>query len=91
MKNIEYLMDMTKSYLDGEMDTTSYWLDFPYQLEVRYKKALREDRELAELIYDCLFEDGINLYNGLTDDEFKAKIAQEYEYINGVLKGTDIL
>ena len=33
--NIEYLMNMTKSYLDGETSSMAYNLDFPYELEKR--------------------------------------------------------
>ncbi|EHQ91973.1 hypothetical protein DesyoDRAFT_5038 [Desulfosporosinus youngiae DSM 17734] len=39
MTNINYIMDMTKSFLDAEIDCISYWLDFPYEIE----KALSED------------------------------------------------
>lgn len=54
MPNINYVMDMTKSFLDGEIDDISYSLDFPYEVEKRYRKMVREDRDYAELIYDCL-------------------------------------
>lgn len=35
-KNIEYIMNMTKSYLDGKINSISYSLDFPYEIEKRY-------------------------------------------------------
>ncbi len=38
--NIVFLLQMTKDYLDGKIDVTSYRLDFPYELETRYKKML---------------------------------------------------
>lgn len=85
--NIDFLMKMTKSYLDGKLDSVAYRLDFPYELETRYKKLLKEDRELAELIYDCLVENGVNLYDDLTEEEFKEKITQEYKYVNGIYQG----
>lgn len=80
-------MGMTKSYLDGQLDSVSYSLDFPYEVEKRYKKLLKEDRALAEIIYDCLVEDGVNLYKDLTDEEFKAKIMKEYEFIKDIIEG----
>ena len=40
-------MNMTKSYLDGNMDSLDYRLDFPYELEKRYKKCIKEDREMS--------------------------------------------
>jgi len=45
--NIDFLMNMTKSYLDGNMDFIAYSLDFPYELEKRYKKCIKEDREMS--------------------------------------------
>lgn len=78
---------MTKSYLDGEIDIITYGLDFPYEVETRYKELIKEDREMAELIYDCLVENGAFLFNDLWGKEFKEKIAKEYEYINGVYRG----
>ena len=76
-------MEMTKSYLDGKIDSLVYSLDFPYEVETRYKALLKEDRELAELIYDCLVEDGAYLYDDLTEEDFREKIFKEYKYIRG--------
>ena len=90
--NVEFLMAMTKAYLDGELDSVSYSLDFPYEVETRYKELLKEDRVLAEIIYDCLVEEGVNLYHELSEKEFKDKISKEYEFINDIVEGNvDIL
>lgn len=82
--NINYVMNMTKSFLDGEIDPISYWLDFPYEIEKRYRKMVREDRDYAELIYDYLVEEGTNKYDDLSDDEFKKLIRKQYKYIKDV-------
>ena len=84
MTNINYIMDMTKSFLDGEIDSISYWLDFPYEIEKRYRKMVREDREYAELIFDYLVEEGTNKYDDLTDAQFKKLIRKQYKYIKDV-------
>ena len=84
MTNINYIMDMTKSFLDGEIDCISYWLDFPYEIEKRYRKMVREDRESAELIYDYLIEEGTDKYNDLTDAQFKKLIRKQYKYIKDI-------
>jgi len=47
------------------------WLGFPYEIEKRYRKMVREDREYAELIFDYLVEEGTNKYDDLSDTEFK--------------------
>lgn len=86
-RNIEFLLEMTKSYLDGKIDKITYGLDFSYEVETRYKRLLKKDREFAKLIYDCLVEDGVYLYDDLSEEKFKEKIAKEYDYINGVYLG----
>jgi hypothetical protein len=77
-------MDMTKSFLDGEIDCISYYLDFPYEVEKRYRKMVREDSEYAELIFDFLLEEGTNKYDDLSDAQFKRLIRKQYKYIKEV-------
>ena len=50
LPNIDFLMNMTKEYLDGKIDSMTYSLDFPHELDQRYKKAHREDDDYCELI-----------------------------------------
>lgn len=38
--NIDYMMNMTKEFLGGKIDGIDYSLDFPYELEQRYKKCI---------------------------------------------------
>ena len=47
--NIEFILNMTKDYLDGKIDFITFGLDFPYEVETRYRKMVKEDREIAEL------------------------------------------
>ncbi|WP_425448539.1 hypothetical protein [Dethiothermospora halolimnae] len=82
--NIDFLIKMTKSYLDGDIDSITYSLDFPYEVEMRYEEILKEDRVLGEIIYECLLEDGVDLYYDLTEEEFKEGILKEYNYVNGI-------
>lgn len=84
MPNINYVMDMTKSFLDGEIDSINYWLDFPREIARRYRKMVKEDRDYAELIYDCLVEEGTDRYNDLPDAEFVKLIRKQYKYIMDV-------
>ena len=84
--NIDFIMNMTKEYLSGKIDGTSYSLDFPYELEKRYKKMHREDDDYCELIYECLYEEGIALFNELSDEEFKKLIRKQYNYIKKIAK-----
>ena len=84
--NIDFLMNMTKDYLDGKIDCVAYSLDFPYELDQRYKKAHREDDDYAELIYECLYEEGIVRFNEMSDGEFKKLIRKQYNYIKKIAK-----
>ena len=84
LENINFILNMTKDYLDGKIDFITFGLDFPYEVETRYRKMVKEDREIAVLIYDCLVEDGASLYNILSEEQLKAKIEKEYEYIIGL-------
>ena len=85
--NIEFILNMTKDYLDGKIDSITYGLDFPYEVETRYKKMIKEDKAMAEIIFDCLVEDGASLYDILSEEEFRDKIEKEYEYIMGIYTG----
>lgn len=84
--NINFMMNMTKKFLDGKIDDISYTLDFPYEIEKRYNKMHREDDDYCELIYECLYEEGIAIYDDLSDDEFKELIRNQYNYIKQIAK-----
>ncbi|MEG2290539.1 MAG: hypothetical protein RSA29_15850 [Clostridium sp.] len=84
--NINFMMNMTKKFLDGKIDDIAYTLDFPYEIENRYNKIHREDNDYCELIYECLYEEGIALYDDLSDDEFKELIRKQYNYIKQIAK-----
>ena len=49
LENINFILNMTKDYLDGKIDFITFGLDFPYEVETRYRKMVKEDREIAEL------------------------------------------
>lgn len=84
--NINFMMNMTKKFLDGKIDDIAYTLDFPYEIEKRYNKMHREDDDYCELIYECLYEEGIAIYDDISDDEFKELIRKQYNYIKQIAK-----
>ena len=84
--NITYALQMTKDYLDGKIDSLTYGLDFPYEVESRYRKMVKENRMMAELIYDCLVEDGAFLYHDLSEEQFEGKIREQYELVDDVCR-----
>ncbi|WP_238475839.1 hypothetical protein [Clostridium manihotivorum] len=46
----------------------------------------KEDDDYAELIYECLYEEGICLFDDLSDSEFKKLIRKQYNYIKQIAK-----
>ncbi len=84
--NIDFMMDMTKEFLAGKIDGLSYSLDFPYELEERYKKMAKEDEDYCNLIYEDLYEDGVAQFNKFSDAEFKKLIRKQYNYIKRIAK-----
>ncbi|WP_353852925.1 hypothetical protein [Dehalobacter restrictus] len=86
MTNINFVMNMTKSFLDGEIDCITYSLGLPYELGKRYRKMVREDREYAELIFICMVEKGTNKFDELSDPDFKKLICKQYKYITDVAR-----
>lgn len=65
---------MTNEFLDGKINGVSYNLDFPYELEKRYKKVHKEDCDYYYLIYEDLYKEGIARFNELSDMKFKKLI-----------------
>ncbi|HWQ43732.1 MAG TPA: hypothetical protein VN456_17100 [Desulfosporosinus sp.] len=74
----------SKTFLDGEINCMSYFLDFPYEVEKRYRKMVREDRDYADLILECLVEKGTDKFNELSDAQFNRLIKKQYKYIKDV-------
>jgi hypothetical protein len=81
--NIDFLLNMTKEYLDGTIDPITYYLDFPYEVEIRYNELVNENKEMAEMIYDCLVEEGASLYSDFSDEDLKLLIQKQFDYILG--------
>jgi hypothetical protein len=86
--NIDAMMQMTHEFITGEIDPISYELDFSYEIEIRFKAMRREHRELAELIYDRFYEDGIAKRHEekLSDEAFKKLIKKQYNDIRKIMK-----
>jgi hypothetical protein len=86
LPNIDHIMNMTKEFLTGKIDGIDYSLDFLYELEQRYQKIHREDDDYCELIYKCLYEEGVAKYNELSDTESKKLLRKQYNYIKRIAK-----
>lgn len=54
---------------------------------MRYRKMAREDQVYADLIFDCLVEEGTNKFNELSDAQFQSLIRKQYKFIKEVIAG----
>ena len=83
--NMNAVLKMTKKYLDGEMSRIDYELDFPYEVEKRYRNMCKEDFDYADMLYFYLVECGTDQAAGLSDEAFYKLIQTQYlEVLNGV-------
>jgi len=85
MKNIDYIMEYVKEFLDGKRERWEFELDFGYEIETHWNKMKREDREYAELIYDRLLEDGADAGIDLGDDEYEKLIRRKYNDVKSIV------
>ena len=67
--NIDAILTMVKDYLDGNTPYYLFEMDFPYELEQRWKKMRREDSEYADMIYDYFIERGTDMAHALSDEK----------------------
>ena len=79
--NINAVLNMVREFLDGEMDSISFQLDFPYEIEQRYRKMVREDSDFADMIYFYLVEQGVDLAGEMSDTDFKNLIQRQYDNV----------
>ena len=79
--NINAVLNMVQEFLDGEMESISFQLDFPYEIEQRYRKMVREDSDFADMIYFYLVEQGVDLAGEMSDTDFKKLIQRQYDNV----------
>lgn len=79
--NIDFVMGMTKGFLEGKSDAIDYSLDFSYEVEKRYTKMLEEDSEYSQLINEYLVAEGVSYYSTLSNKAFIAKMQENYKHV----------
>lgn len=79
--NINALLKMVRKYLDGEMSFIDFVLDFPYEMEKRYPKAVKEDPEYTDMMYYYLIECGTDKAEGMSDDAFRRLMQEQYDEV----------
>lgn len=82
--NIDFMLNMAKEYIDGTGNQFDFEYDYGYHFEKRYKAMLRENRELTDLIYDCLIVEGSDHAQDEDRKQLKKRIKKQYNYVISV-------
>ena len=77
LPNIDFMMELTKEFLDGKIDGVTHSLDLEYHLEKRYKQMHKKNDDYCSLICEDLYEDGVVRFNELSDQELKKLIGRD--------------
>ena len=82
--NIDEMLRMAKEYIDGTGNPLDFELDYGYELEKRWRAMEREDREIAELIYECLVREGSDYAVDESTEKLRKRIGKQYRYVIGI-------
>jgi chloramphenicol O-acetyltransferase len=86
LPNINFIMELTKDFLDGKIDGVSYSSDFEDYLEEYIEDMEKEDEDYSYLIYEYLYEDGVARFDDLPDKEFETLIRKHYRKIRKIAR-----
>jgi hypothetical protein len=82
------MLEFVREYLDGENERLFFDLDFIHYLNENYDKMEREDPDFAECFAFYIGERGFDKSKGLTDDQHKALIREQYdEFLSAMRDG----
>jgi len=91
-KNIDFMIQMIQSFINGDIGMIDFYLDFQYELELRYQKMLKEDDFITDQIYYLIMDKCISRYYETSDQDFKQAVEEAYEEINNLYyRNYDIL
>ena len=79
--NIDYMLQMAKDYIDGIGNPLDFELDYGYEFEKRYRKMEKENRELTEVIFDYLVQEGSDHAVDESGEKLRKRIKKQYECV----------
>ncbi len=79
--NINALLKTVRQYLNGESSYIDFVMDFPYEMEKRYQKAVAEDAEYADMMWYYFIECGTDKAKGMSEDEFRQLMQEQYDEV----------
>lgn len=72
--NIDYMIGMTRDFVNGKLDALSYKLDYTHEFIERWDKMCRENADLADAVHFYLFDKGFDTVPLNTDDAQLRKV-----------------
>ena len=79
--NIDYMLQMAKDYIDGTGNPLDFELNYGYEFEKRYRKMEKENRELTEVIFDYLVQEGSDYAVDESGEKLRKRIQNQYERV----------
>ena len=84
--NTDFMLNTAKEYIDETGNDLSFKLDYGYDLEKRYKAMVKEDHEIADLIYDCLVEQGSDYAMDESTEQNRKRVKKQYDFVMSVFR-----
>ena len=89
-KNIDYIITMTKDFIDENLDCLTYSLDYNHELMQRWDMMTRESPELADMVNIYLFESGFDTVNceyGNNEAALRRVMKRQYKKLMDCING----
>ena len=89
-KNIDYIITMTKDFIDGNLDCLTYCLDYNHELIQRWDKMTRVSPELADMVNFYLFQTGFDTVNceyGNNEATLRRVMKRQYKKLMDCING----
>ena len=86
-KQLDYMMNMVKEYLDDGLSRLSLELDINYEIIMRYEEMERENSELAEAFNYLIIDNGVDVAVDLSDKDFIKLIEKQYSKMVTLIEG----
>lgn len=81
-KNIDYIIGMARDFINGDLDSLSFVLDFNHEFIARSDKMFRENAELTEAVNFYLYESGFDTVDasyGSNEKQLRRVMKRQYK------------
>lgn len=80
--NIDYIIGMTRDFVNGDLDALGFCLDFNHEFISRSEKMYRENAELTDAVNFYLFENGFDTVDsayGSNEKQLRRVMKRQYK------------